>query len=41
MCQYFSPEEMKECCKDPSFCAVCMSKSKNVIEHCCEDCRRG
>ena len=30
MCQYFSAEEMEECCKDPSFCVVCLINRSDV-----------
>jgi len=43
MCQYFSREEMEECCEDPNFCVVCLCNryDANVDDHICEDCRRG
>ncbi len=44
MCQYFSAEEMEECCKDPSFYVVCLINRSDVIVdkyHVCEECAKG
>ena len=40
MCQYFSKEELEECCKNPNFCVVCLSTRVDVDKHhVCKDCQ--
>lgn len=42
MCQYFSKEELDECCTDPKYCIVCMTSRIGVDvdkHHVCEDCQ--
>jgi hypothetical protein len=41
VCEYFSPEEMEECCKDPKFCVVCLNNRYDVkvVGHVCKECQ--
>jgi len=38
-----STEELKECCKDPNFCAVCECSRTDirVDGHVCKECQQG
>ena len=42
MCQYFSKEELEECCEDPKFCVVCLVNRYDVKveDHICDDCKK-
>ena len=42
MYKCFSLEEMKECCKDPNFCAVCSCNRTDVKVkgNICEECQK-
>jgi len=41
MCREMSTEELKERCKDATFCVVCLARRSHVKvdEHLCEDCQ--
>ena len=43
MCQYFTIDELDECCEDPNFCVVCFINRTDVkvVEHICEECMKG
>ena len=42
MCQYFSKEELEECCEDPKFCVVCLVNRHDVKveDHICDECKK-